>query len=160
MAWMKKNLNIWTGKPSRNVSVEELLKEELFPHIGGLESLYEKACFLAHMTRRLLWVAFKRITNDDRDAYPNKRVDSPGFLLANLFRTFFQVKMLKDMKFQRAFGDGSWQGDIAKQAAYFATVEFLEININELNRILKDVEVCCQQHTEMGWQINPERMGQ
>ena len=69
-------------------------------------------------------------------------------------------KMLKDMKFQRAFGDGSWQGDIAKQAAYFATVEFLEININELNRILKDVEVCCQQHTEMGWQINPERMGQ
>jgi CBS-domain-containing membrane protein len=40
------------------------------------------------------------------------------------------------------------------------TREFLEINIDELRRILKDVEVCCEQHTEMGWQINPERMGQ
>jgi hypothetical protein len=30
-----------------------------------------------------------RIINDDRDAYPNKRVDLPGFLMANLFRTFF-----------------------------------------------------------------------
>ena len=49
---------------------------------------------------------------------------------------------LKDIKFQRAFGDGSWQGDMAKQAAYFATVEFLEININELKVILYDVEQC------------------
>ena len=36
----------------------------------------------------------------------------------------------------------------------------LSNNIDELRRILKDVEVCCEQHTEMGWQINPERMGQ
>jgi hypothetical protein len=42
----------------------------------------------------------------------------------------------------------------------YATIKFVEISIDELKRILKDVEVCCQQHTEMGWQINPERMGQ
>lgn len=41
-----------------------------------------------------------------------------------------------------------------------ATREFLELNINELKRILQDVEVCCNQHTEMGWELNPERMGQ
>jgi hypothetical protein len=40
------------------------------------------------------------------------------------------------------------------------TAQFLQINIDELKRILKDVEVCCEQHTEMGWMINPERMGQ
>ncbi len=40
------------------------------------------------------------------------------------------------------------------------TAQFLQINIDELKRILQDVEVCCEQHTEMGWQINPERMGQ
>ncbi len=39
-------------------------------------------------------------------------------------------------------------------------VRMLEINIDELERILADVEVCCEQHTEMGWMINPERMGQ
>lgn len=41
-----------------------------------------------------------------------------------------------------------------------STVEFLQINIDELQKILADVEVCCTQHSEMGWQINPERMGQ
>ena len=46
------------------------------------------------------------------------------------------------------------------EMAFVATIKFLETNLDELNRILQDVEVCCQQHNEMGWQINPERMGQ
>ena len=47
------------------------------------------------------------------------------------------------------------------------TREFLEINIGELRRILADVEVCVDQfeklkkeNSDMGWQINPDRMGQ
>ena len=130
LAWMKKHLNIWTGKPTRNVTVEDLLRDELFPHIGGSEDFYEKACFLAHMTRRLLWVAYKRISGDDRDSYPNKRVDSPGFLLANLFRTFFQVKMLKDMKasIAKEIHSGSWR----------ATGSFQEIlNMSNLYKVIK-----------------------
>ena len=52
--------------------------------------------------------------------------------------------------------------DIVKynQTVNYTVAKYLEVNIDELRRILKDVEVCCQQHTEMGWQINPERMGQ
>ena len=46
------------------------------------------------------------------------------------------------------------------QTVNYTVAKYLEVNIDELRRILKDVEVCCQQHTEMGWQINPERMGQ
>ena len=132
--WMKTHINIWTGKPSRNTTVDDLLRDELYPHIGGLDDLYEKACFLAHMTRKLLWVAFKRITNDDRDAYPNKRVDSPGFLLANLFRTFFQIKMLKDMKasIAKEIHSGSWK----------ATGSFQEIiNMSNLYKIIKSTIV-------------------
>jgi len=128
--WMKKHLNVWTGKPSRTVTVEDLLRDELYPHIGGLSDAYEKACFLAHMTRKLLWVAYKRINNDDRDAYPNKRVDSPGFLLGNLFRTFFQVKMLKDMKasIAKEIHSGSWK----------ATGSFQEIiNMSNLYKVIK-----------------------
>ena len=130
LMWMKKHLNVWTGKPARTITVEDLLRDELYPHIGGLEDCYEKACFLAHMTRRLLWVAYKRINNDDRDAYPNKRVDSPGFLLANLFRTFFQVKMLKDMKasIAKEIHSGSWR----------ATGSFQEIvNMSNLYKVIK-----------------------
>jgi hypothetical protein len=47
-----------------------------------------------------------------------------------------------------------------ENTAIYATVQFLGANIDELKRILEDVEVCCKQHTEMGWVINPERMGQ
>jgi hypothetical protein len=41
-----------------------------------------------------------------------------------------------------------------------ATVDFLEININELKVILHDVEQCAEQFSLMSWEINPERMGQ
>ena len=130
LLWIKRNINVWSGKPTRAVTVEDLLKDELYPHIGGLDEAYEKACFLAHMTRRLLWVAYKRINNDDRDSYPNKRVDSPGFLLGNLLRTFFQVKMLKDMKasIAKEIHSGSWR----------ATGSFQEIlNMSNLYKIIK-----------------------
>jgi DNA-directed RNA polymerase II subunit RPB2 len=130
LMWIKRHINVWTGKPSRSITVEDLLHDELYPHIGGINDLYEKACFLAHMTRKLLWVAYKRISNDDRDAYPNKRVDSPGFLLGNLFRTFFQVKMLKDMKasIAKEIHSGTWR----------ASGSFQEIlNMNNLYKVIK-----------------------
>ena len=41
-----------------------------------------------------------------------------------------------------------------------AVAQFLEININELKVILFDVEKCCEQHSLMSWELNPERMGQ
>ena len=134
LMWMKRHLNVWTGKPARTITVEDLLRDELYPHIGGLEDAYEKACFLAHMTRKLLWVSYKRINNDDRDAYPNKRVDSPGFLLANLFRTFFQVKMLKDMKasIAKEIHSGTWR----------ATGSFQEIiNTSNFYKVIKSTIV-------------------
>ena len=39
------------------------------------------------------------------------------------------------------------------------TVEFLEINIDELKNILRDVEVCCKQASDDRWITNPDRMG-
>ena len=52
--------------------------------------------------------------------------------------------------------------DIVKynQTVNYTVAKYLEVNIDELKRILQDVEVCCEQHTEMGWMISPERMGQ
>lgn len=39
-------------------------------------------------------------------------------------------------------------------------VQFLNVNIDELERILVDVEICCEQSTRASWISNPERMGQ
>ena len=39
------------------------------------------------------------------------------------------------------------------------TVEFLAINIDELKRILADVESCVAKDVEQSWRDNPDRMG-
>ena len=56
---------------------------------------------------------------------------------------------------------------MGERMALIATLEYLKVNIDELRRILQDVEVCVDQfeklkkeNSDMGWQINPDRMGQ
>jgi hypothetical protein len=47
-------------------------------------------------------------------------------------------------------------------AAYMvaqATAQMLEINIDELKRILKDVTLCCVEAVESEWIRNPDRSG-
>ncbi len=47
---------------------------------------------------------------------------------------------------------------MAEDLALYATSETLKINIDELKRILKDVEVCCEKATEASW-IGVDRQG-
>ena len=130
VGWLAQHINTWSIKNQKPVVVQDILSEELFPHIGGADKNYDKACLLAHMTRKVLWVAFNRIPNDDRDGYPNKRVDLPGFLLANLFRTYFSTKMVKDIKASlgKEIHSGSWK----------ATGSFEDIvNVSNIYKIIK-----------------------
>ena len=46
-----------------------------------------------------------------------------------------------------------------ERMAIIATVEFLKINIDELRRILQDVEQCVKQASDDSWITNPDRMG-
>ena len=128
--WLSQHINTWSIKTHKPMIVADILADELFPQIGGADMAYEKACFLAHMTRKVLWVNTKRIQPDDRDAYPNKRVDIPGFLLADLFRKTYNNRMVKDMKggLSKEIHGGSWK----------ATGNWTEIiNINNINKIIK-----------------------
>ena len=45
------------------------------------------------------------------------------------------------------------------QMAIVATIEFLKVNINELKRILQDLELCAKQASDDSWITNPDRMG-
>ena len=49
--------------------------------------------------------------------------------------------------------------DAGEKMAITATVEFLEINIAELNRILDDIVECSVKGIEQSWRDNPDRMG-
>lgn len=68
-------------------------------------------------------------------------------------------QMLANQWEEMGFGDPSWQGDRVKQMAIKATVEFLTLNIDELKKILADVEVCCTKAVEASWAISEDRMG-
>jgi DNA-directed RNA polymerase II subunit RPB2 len=145
LSWLSEHTNTWSVKSQKQSNVADILAEELFPHIGGHEMNYEKACFLAHMTRKVLWTSSKRIPTDDRDGYPNKRVDIPGFLLADLFRKTYNNRMVKDMKaaLSKEIHSGSWK----------ATGNWSEIvNINNINKIIKStiMDVCLKSSLATG----------
>jgi len=128
--WLSQHISSWSAKSQRQMVVSDILAEELFPQIGGASQEYEKACFLAHMARKALWTSSQRIPRDDRDAYPNKRVDIPGFLLADLMRKTYNNRMVKDMRacLSKEIHGGSWK----------ATGNWAEIvNINNINKIIK-----------------------
>lgn len=145
LLWLAEHTNTWSMKSHKQNTVHDSLSEELFPHIGGSDMNYEKACFLAHMTRKVLWTSSKRLPTDDRDGYSNKRVDIPGFLLADLFRKTYNNRMVKDMKaaLSKEIHGGSWK----------ATGNWTEIvNINNINKIIKStiLDVCLKSSLATG----------
>jgi DNA-directed RNA polymerase beta subunit len=75
--------------------IYDILMKELFPHLG--QDRIKKIHFLGYMVKKLLLNASGRLMADDRDSFINKRVDTAGSLLINLFRVNFN-KVVKDLK--------------------------------------------------------------
>ncbi len=48
---------------------------------------------------------------------------------------------------------------VGAEMACVAIIQFLETNIDELKRILQDVESCVAKDVEQSWRDNPDRMG-
>jgi DNA-directed RNA polymerase II subunit RPB2 len=118
----------------RDKAVAEIIAEEFLPHVGGADMAYEKACFLAVMTKKVLDVYHNKIPYDDRDAYPNKKLELPGNLLGILFRFYFGTKVIKDMKstIMKEIHNGPW-----KSTGKFENI----INPSNIYKILKSTIV-------------------
>ena len=71
---------------------------------------------------------------------------------ANLRNTIAGKEKLLDTLEKRA----SIERASIDQIAFLATVNFLKVNIDELRRILADVDACA---TEDSWRTNPDRSG-
>ena len=87
----------------------EVINSDLFPHCHTQE---QKTYFLGYMTNRLIQTSLGWLTTSDRDSYLNKRIDTCGILLNNLFRNYFN-KLVKDMQKQivREMNNGSWKSN-------------------------------------------------
>lgn len=113
--YLARYLNI-TGYPREYMSnkinriniVRNVLEKEVLPHVG--KDLRKKALYLAYMVNKLIQCFLGLKEFDDRDSYINKRVDTPGVLLASIFRQYYG-KMIKDMKnmVQKEINVGGWK---------------------------------------------------
>lgn len=111
----------------REIYLADILTNDLLPHVGIDKK--KKLYFLGHMVRTLLDVRLGFRAYDDRDSYQNKRLDTAGNLMANLFRQYF-TKMIKDTKTQinKEYMSGSWK----------ATNDFTQIiNTANIYKIIK-----------------------
>ncbi len=101
------NMTPEAGKAKKRAFTVDVINQDLFPHCHNKR---QKLFFLGYMTNKLIKTSLGMIPIDDRDSYINKRVDSCGVLLNNLFRNYFN-KLVKDMQKQitREINNGSWR---------------------------------------------------
>ena len=114
--------------------VLSLLNTELLPHVklsgeSTTQQVIEKRklIVLHDMVSKLLKMFQKKVGPDDRDAYQNKRIVSPGSLLTHLFRQLFQ-KFCKDIR-------SKFSQEINNPTNKTSEIDIL--NITNLYKILK-----------------------
>ena len=89
--------------------IKEIINNDLFPHCKTNE---EKIYLLGYMTHKLVSVSLNFQEPDDRDSYINKRIETTGVLINNLFRNYFN-KLVRDMNklILREVNNGSWKSN-------------------------------------------------
>jgi len=137
LEYLSHHLQYATPQEDKKEYTKQLLESELLPHVkfSGDNSSIEilegrKTILISSMIRKLILTDQGKISLDDRDSYPNKRVVSTGALLTHLFRQLFQ-KVCKDVrgKFVHEINNDSWKKDNPRP---------LEVlNLNNLYKILK-----------------------
>lgn len=70
------------------------LIKEILPHL--YDNKINKSHFIGAMIRKLIKVKLGLLDFDKRDSFENKRVETPGYLMASLFRQCIN-RMIKDM---------------------------------------------------------------
>lgn len=77
----------------RHAYAWQVIESDLFPHIGITAKITEKTYFLGHIVNKLLSTVFGFRQPDNLDDYINRRVEPPGYLLYELFRSLFKQYM-------------------------------------------------------------------
>jgi DNA-directed RNA polymerase beta subunit len=91
-------IKVMTGV-NKTINPTDLLKSNItndfLPHVG--KSYRRKALYLGYMIRKMIRIYLGYDNYDNRDSYMNKRIDTPGILMSNLFRQCYG-KMTKEIK--------------------------------------------------------------
>ena len=107
VTYMPMNMDKDTGLKKKREFALEVLGNDLFPHCKSQE---QKLYLLGYMANKLIRTSLGYLPPDDRDSYLNKRIETTGTLLNNLFRNYFN-KLCKEMQKQivREINSGPWR---------------------------------------------------
>lgn len=105
--FMPMNMTHEQGKKKKQEFTEDVLENDLYPHCV---TKTRKKYFLGYMANRLICTVLGWNECDDRDSFQNKRIDTVGVLINNLFRNYLN-KMVKDIQKAtiREINTGSWK---------------------------------------------------
>jgi len=70
----------------------EILTDYFLPHIGEM-NFKDKAYFLGYMVLEMLKVKLKQNKPTDRDSFRFKRVETPGYLISELFNEYYTLQL-------------------------------------------------------------------
>ena len=100
LAWLEKKFAAGQQKEYRESRIQNLLDNELLPHLGSsIDNREKKAIFLGRIARQVLENAISDKEPNDKDHYANKRVRLAGDLIEDLFRVSLQ-QLARDLKYQ------------------------------------------------------------
>ena len=100
LAWLEKKFAAGQQKEYRESRIQNLLDNELLPHLGSkYDNREKKAIFLGRIARQVLEMAIMDKDPNDKDHYANKRVRLAGDLVEDLFRVSLQ-QLARDLKYQ------------------------------------------------------------
>jgi DNA-directed RNA polymerase beta subunit len=91
-----KNMNgVNKNSPNAIKLLKETIINDFLPHTS--KNYRRKALYLGYMLNKMIRIYLKYDDYDNRDSYINKRIDTPGVLMSNLFRQCYG-KMTKEIK--------------------------------------------------------------
>ena len=84
------------SKEKKSVYSLQILENEMCPHLGAKASNTERCLYLGYIISKLIKTHCGIIKPDDRDNISNKRIETTGILVGELFRTLYKkfVKLL------------------------------------------------------------------
>ena len=84
-------------KETRNQYIVQVLNNDMFPHLGTTSNVSDKVLFLVYMINKLLQTFTEVRPEDDRDHLNNKRFETAGYLISELFRALYKrfVRMIE-----------------------------------------------------------------
>ena len=85
-------------KDKQDAYARQVVEMELFPHLGITAVLKEKASFLGYMINRLICTVIGVRKDDDRDNVSNKRFETTGMLIQDLFRSVLDNFLKSNMQ--------------------------------------------------------------